>query len=221
MAAHIAEGVMTMMTMRTQLAGLGVAAAALIGSAARAEIITFDAEGLTGPSFASQTSAMTISVPTSIGNVVFSNGAILTNEASLPADTTSVYYSSFFLPGTAGETMTITFPAPIQNFFLDLYNGETFPDTFTVSDNTGATTTVTISSNSAGGNALISFPAVGNVVTITTTDTAGYDFSIDNIGFNQATPNVPEPAAWALMLVGFGGLGVALRASRRAKLASA
>jgi hypothetical protein len=26
---------------------------------------------------------------------------------------------------------------------------------------------------------------------------------------------VPEPAVWAMMLVGFGGLGVSLRSSRR------
>ena len=32
----------------------------------------------------------------------------------------------------------------------------------------------------------------------------------------SAIPSVPEPATWALMLVGFGGLGAALRNSRRA-----
>jgi PEP-CTERM motif len=32
---------------------------------------------------------------------------------------------------------------------------------------------------------------------------------------------VPEPASWAMMLVGFGGLGVAMRSSRRAKAAAA
>ena len=35
-----------------------------------------------------------------------------------------------------------------------------------------------------------------------------------------STPPVPEPATWALMLVGFGGIGMAMRRSRRtAKLA--
>ncbi|THD53370.1 MAG: PEP-CTERM sorting domain-containing protein [Phenylobacterium sp.] len=32
---------------------------------------------------------------------------------------------------------------------------------------------------------------------------------------------VPEPASWALMLVGFGGLGAALRGSRRRAAAAA
>ena len=36
--------------------------------------------------------------------------------------------------------------------------------------------------------------------------------AIDNVSL---TGGVPEPAAWALMLVGFGGLGAALRHRRR------
>ena len=37
-----------------------------------------------------------------------------------------------------------------------------------------------------------------------------------NVQLDGATaPGVPEPASWALMLVGFGGLGAALRRSRR------
>jgi hypothetical protein len=29
------------------------------------------------------------------------------------------------------------------------------------------------------------------------------------------TPNVPEPATWAMMLVGFGGIGFAMRRNRK------
>jgi hypothetical protein len=37
----------------------------------------------------------------------------------------------------------------------------------------------------------------------------------DNITLGASSPTVPEPTTWALMLVGFGGLGVALRSRRR------
>jgi hypothetical protein len=42
----------------------------------------------------------------------------------------------------------------------------------------------------------------------------------DNITLGSATPGtggVPEPATWAMMLMGFGGAGFALRRSRRSK----
>ena len=47
------------------------------------------------------------------------------------------------------------------------------------------------------------------------TDTGGN--GIDVLAYAQAglpAPGVPEPAAWALMLIGFAGLGVALRRAR-------
>ena len=46
------------------------------------------------------------------------------------------------------------------------------------------------------------------------------DGAIRYITSGYATAAVPEPAAWAMMLVGFGGLGAALR-SRRRKFAAA
>jgi hypothetical protein len=40
--------------------------------------------------------------------------------------------------------------------------------------------------------------------------------AFDNITLGSPIAPLPEPAAWALMLVGFGGLGVALRSRRHA-----
>jgi len=37
---------------------------------------------------------------------------------------------------------------------------------------------------------------------------------------NPAGPGVPEPASWALMVLGFAGLGAALRSERRSKLSA-
>lgn len=57
------------------------------------------------------------------------------------------------------------------------------------------------------------------------------DFATFYLGFQTGTnltqtetitfgTPTPEPATWAMMLIGFGGLGVALRGSRRRKLAA-
>lgn len=48
--------------------------------------------------------------------------------------------------------------------------------------------------------------------------TTGNNYAFTLTG--NAVTSVPEPAAWALMLVGFGGLGVGLRARRRAAVAA-
>jgi hypothetical protein len=40
-------------------------------------------------------------------------------------------------------------------------------------------------------------------------------FEIDNLAINP----VPEPATWALMLLGFGGIGLAMRRRRKPALA--
>ncbi|MBV8593432.1 MAG: PEPxxWA-CTERM sorting domain-containing protein [Caulobacteraceae bacterium] len=45
--------------------------------------------------------------------------------------------------------------------------------------------------------------------------------AFDNITLGASSPTVPEPASWALMLVGVGGLGAALRGSRRKAIAAA
>jgi hypothetical protein len=48
------------------------------------------------------------------------------------------------------------------------------------------------------------------------TDLNGNDFALDDMHLNGTA--VPEPASWALMLVGFGGLGSLLRMQRRQKM---
>ena len=44
----------------------------------------------------------------------------------------------------------------------------------------------------------------------------GNDFALDDMSLEgRSTGGVPEASTWALMLVGFGGMGSVLRASRR------
>lgn len=170
-----------------------------VGSA-RADIINF--ESFSGPStFGGPPQTLTIT-GTSAGTVTITGGTVLTAETNLPADETTVYGTTSCCGYS--QTITLTFANPITNFFMDLYNGQIHSDTYTVSDNVGDSTMTTIAPNLSSGNALISFPAAGTMVTITTSDPS-WDFSIDNVGFNQATPGtgpVPEPASLGLVLTG-------------------
>ena len=45
------------------------------------------------------------------------------------------------------------------------------------------------------------------------TQQSDYDFTVDRVSFSPA--GVPEPSAWSLMILGFAGLGTALRQRRR------
>jgi hypothetical protein len=200
------------MTLPKLLSASFLIAVLSIMGAARAHADIIDFETFSGSSnFGDPPQTLTI-FGTSAGTVTISGGTVLTNTTSLPADETTVYGTCADLTGCGNgysQVLTLTFATAIDNFFLDLYNGQTHPDTFTAADNIGNSITTTIDANLASGLALISFPAAGTQVTITTDDPE-FDFLIDNVGFNQATPNnspTPEPDTWMLLATGLAGIG--------------
>jgi hypothetical protein len=58
---------------------------------------------------------------------------------------------------------------------------------------------------------------IGNEIFLYSTAGSGADFYVDNAYAGSAP--TPEPASWAMMLVGLGGMGTALRRRRAAALA--
>lgn len=192
---------------------MGLMVAACSSSWVSATLINFDDQGLTGPSvFASAGPAQTLNISTVDGNVKFQGGVILDNTASLPANQTALYGTAFF--GTSLSTsLTITFANPIQNFFLDVYNGQTFNVNYTVSDNAGNSSSFLLVPNLNSGTTQVGFAATGSVVTITSDAGANWDFFIDNINFNAPLPgtsSVPDSgssiAILGLALTGIAGL---------------
>lgn len=65
-----------------------------------------------------------------------------------------------------------------------------------------------------------SFTAVGENATLTfvSNEDSAYGPALDNVSVAAAPggPGVPEPATWALMILGFGAVGMSLRSRRRA-----
>jgi hypothetical protein len=187
---------------------------------AKAEVINFDDQGLSGPSLFvnASPSPQHLNITTSIGTVMFDGGVILTNTSNLPANQTSIYGTADF--GTSlSNPLTVTFPQNITNFFLDVYNGETFDVDYKVYDNAGHSATFSLANNLSSGTTQIGFAATGDIVYVEAiSGLPSWDFFIDNIHFDEALPpDLVVPLPGALLLLG-SGLAALIAARRKFNL---
>jgi hypothetical protein len=123
------------------------------------------------------------------------------------------------------DTITITFPFPVSNFSVTIFNGLSFPQDFTVSDNLGDIKSVLNLGKIGSSNdqQVVSLPinGVANSVTITalgevvggtgTVDPTKWNFSIDNINFNNspaATQTAQDPGVAILIPLAISGAEV-------------
>jgi len=165
------------------------------GEQAPADIITFDDQGLTGPSWFwppppyLPPQNVSVTAPGGVG-VSFSGGIISTNETYNWVDRTSLYATAGAAGAGYSRTLTIQFDQPITNFICDVMNGCGITTTFQVADNQGHSSVISLAPDLGGGMAQVSIPAVGQQVTVTQITNVpavgGWDFSIDNIQFNIA-----------------------------------
>jgi hypothetical protein len=154
------------------------------------------------------------------------------SSGAAPAFSPTTVDTTQYLSVGAGETFTLTSPALSEISFyvgsLDPYNSITFTgaggfsQTFTGNQLTAATIAADLANGSqqaASSNGRYTF-TFDQAVTAVLIGSSSPAFEISNIGAIPAgdVGLVPEPAAWALMLFGFGGLGAGLRAQRRSKL---
>jgi len=119
------------------------------------------------------------------------------------------------IPVTSGKSYTIAFdygsfsgnPSSTQSIAV-LVNGDLLK-TFTTTSSTNNLADVL-----GPESATFTGPASGEV-TIGFEDTSSNTYSVDGLLDNVSVSSVPEPATWALMLIGFAGLGAALRRTRQ------
>ena len=174
-----------------------------LGSASLANAITvnFDDQGFSGTSLFATTVTDSPTISTADGDVMLDGGGFLTNTANLPANQTTVYGTASFFQGGLNP-ITLSFENPVNNFTLDILNGDISPATYMLSDDIGNSSTFTIAPNLSGGKSTVGFAATGNTISITAVVTGGgdvanvidpsdnrfFDFFIDNVTFNAPIP---------------------------------
>ncbi|UAK23702.1 PEPxxWA-CTERM sorting domain-containing protein [Sphingomonas nostoxanthinifaciens] len=186
-------------------------ACAVLPAAANAVTIDFEAAGAGAPPLFNFNAGQTVA----IDGITFSGGTLLNGEFS-SVDQTAVYATApFNSPSTSGSysnPITIDLGRAFTQVSLDLVNESA--GTYSVTTNTGLSQTLTLDGNvdqifSLAGEGITSL----SVLAVETTGVGpAYDFAIDNV---TAAGAVPEPAAWALMLGGFGLVGTAMRRRQR------
>jgi hypothetical protein len=212
--------------MRKYLLAAGIAASALVAAAPASANVDFIFTP--GPSHSPSGSDFTVvddfNTPATAlngwttggaGAVVQSgsntNGAQPSN--SVPGDTP-------YLSVLGGGTATYTFSAPVNGFEFDWGSVDGY-NTLTIFTNLnpgGYTRTgafVPPANGDQSGNAtnglFTAFASPGELITGFKMESGTNSFEIDNV----AVRAVPEPGAWALMILGFGGVGAAMRRRRR------
>ncbi len=191
-----------------------VAVAALLAVTASANagvVITSIEDGLAyAPSFVPATT-LTFDAVTPVGFTFAGTGAVVTGSKAgyymAPAGDTSNYLSTNVKGGKGSETIMFGTTETRLGLYwgsVDKFNTLTFLlDGVTVGTFTGSQITSTFDKNgNSGVSAYVNFSGKFDEIVLTTSQPA---FEVDNI----AVSAVPEPATWALMLVGFAGLGFA------------
>ena len=165
---------------------------------------------------------------------------VIPTDPNAPTSAYGLYFvTDVPLGAGAAQTFTVT-KAGTYKVSFDYYvpnNGLANPDDADLSASVNASTFANLDAKSLGNDGgawrtvsttevlgvgsnsfNFGFTVPGNVTAgQETSDTYAADFVVSNI----SVAGVPEPATWAMMLVGFGGLGAAMRSRRKPAVVTA
>jgi len=118
------------------------------------------------------------------------------------------------------DTGVFTFSSPINAFGIDVIGmGDVGTTTFSIDDGTGP---MALETNYNAPSGTVTFAGITDSSGFTTVSFTGTQPNdgvfFDSLHFGAGTVGgVPEPAAWAMMLMGLGCLGAVMRTRRRAE----
>lgn len=148
--------------------------------------------------------------------IVSSTGADVGGVGSPPLVSGNILRSFDGWLGEDGDpSFLMTFTTAINSFSAD-FAGISTPADVTLYIFNGVTLLSTVNAATNGQNTLTF--AAPNITSIAVRPGSFNDWvGVDNIRFTQVGVGgaVPEPASWAMMLLGFGAMGVAVRRARR------
>jgi hypothetical protein len=188
-------------------------AAALIGSGANAAVISGTGDPLTDPALAGGTQITFDNVQT----LPFTESGVTFTAV----DTVPIAVGGYFATEVSfgNPVVTFTFDQPVSAVafnVLDDLLGIADPWTFSIFSNGSLLESVLLAPGSFSPGEYVGLSGT-NITSATLGRDAGSSSNIliDNLTFTA----VPEPSTWAMMLLGFGAIGFAIRRKRAVVLA--
>jgi hypothetical protein len=138
----------------------------------------------------------------------FSGNSLAAKQVSGPLD-----ISDFFLPN---ESFTVTFPTPVTA--VGIFSNVNLPLSSEISTTSGDTGSINYTVYDTLTFTFLGFTSTTPFTSATFSSTSPFNIPMIEYGA-AAVAAIPEPSTWAMMLIGFAGLGLA--GYRRAKLGHA